>query len=255
MTDEAHQPTAASRLVRIVGSPWPRLAFLVVLLAGAAILLATQGTPDVAVLRDRVAATGPWAPLLYIAGYALGTVLLVPGVLLTAAAGALFGVVGGSVVVLVGATTGAVASFLLGRLLGRPAVERLVGGRLHRLDRFLARRGLVAVIGLRLVPLVPFALLNYGSGVTAVRLRDYTLGSAIGMTPGIVAYTAVGGSLTDPTSPQFLAAVVGLAALTLAGAAAARRARRRDSRPVPAAEGTTGSALRPPPPSPPRSAS
>ncbi|NIL63587.1 TVP38/TMEM64 family protein [Salinispora arenicola] len=237
MTHDSAGPEAASRFLRIVGSPWPRLAFLLFLLAGTATLLATQGAPEVDTLRDRVAATGPWAPLLFTVGYALGTVLLVPGVLLTAAAGALFGVVGGSVVVLVGATVGAVASFLLGRLLGRPAVERLVGGRLQRLDRFLARRGLVAVIGLRLVPLVPFALLNYGSGVTAVRLRDYALGSAIGMIPGIVAYTAVGGSLTDPTSPQFLLAVAGLAALTLTGAAAARRARRRDSRAAPAAEG------------------
>ncbi|MER7461127.1 TVP38/TMEM64 family protein [Micromonospora sp. NPDC126480] len=240
MTDESTRQRAASRLARFIGSPWPRLVFLVVLLAGAATLLATQGTPDVGTLRGRVAATGPWAPLLFTAGYALGTVLLVPGVLLTAAAGALFGVVGGSVVVLVGATLGAVASFLLGRLLGRPAVELLLGGRLQRLDRFLARRGLVAVIGLRLVPLVPFALLNYGSGVTALRLRDYTVGSAIGMTPGIVAYTAVGGSLTDPTSPQFLSAVAGLAALTLAGAVAARRARRRETLadPRPAGEGT-----------------
>ncbi|MFV2104477.1 TVP38/TMEM64 family protein [Micromonospora sp. LOL_024] len=240
MTAESTRSEAASRLVRIVGSPWPRLMFLVALLAGAATLLATQGTPDVDTLRDRVAATGVWAPLLFTAGYAVGTVLLVPGVLLTTAAGALFGVVGGSVVVLVGATLGAVASFLLGRLLGRPAVERLVGGRLQRLDGFLTRRGLVAVIGLRLVPLVPFALLNYGSGVTAVRLRDYTIGSAIGMTPGIVAYTAVGGSLADPTSPQFLAAVAGLATLTIAGAVAARRARRREklAEPRPAGEGT-----------------
>ncbi|MDG4828247.1 TVP38/TMEM64 family protein [Solwaraspora sp. WMMD1047] len=220
-------PAAVSRLVRIVASPWPRLAVLVMFLAGAATLLATRGTPDVDALRGRVADAGVWGPVLFAAGYAVGTVLLVPGVLLTAAAGALFGVVGGSVVVLAGATVGAVASFLLGRWLGRPAVERLVGGRLDRLDGFLARRGLVAIVGLRLAPLVPFALLNYGSGVTAVRLRDYTLGSAIGMTPGIVAYTAVGGSLTDPTSPQFLIALTGLGVLTVTGLLAARQARRR----------------------------
>ncbi|NLU79848.1 TVP38/TMEM64 family protein [Micromonospora sp. HNM0581] len=238
MTVDGTRPRVASRLARIVGSPWPRLMFLVVLLASAAVLLATQGTPDVQTLRDRVAATGAWAPLLFVAGYALGTVLLVPGVLLTTAAGALFGVVGGSVVVLVGATLGAVASFLLGRVLGRPAVERLVGGRLQRLDGFLARRGLFAVIGLRLVPVVPFALLNYGSGVTAVRLRDYTVGSAIGMTPGVVAYTALGGSFTDPTSPQFLVAVAGLAMLTVAGAVAARLSRRREGLTEPVGEGT-----------------
>lgn len=228
MNPDETRPTAVSRLARIIASPWPRLALLVVLLAGAATLLATQGTPDVDTLRGHVADAGVWGPVLFAAGYAVGTVLLVPGVLLTAAAGALFGVVGGSVVVLVGATLGAVASFLLGRSLGRPAVERLVGGRLDRLDGFLARRGLVAVVGLRLAPLVPFALLNYGSGVTAVRLRDYTIGSAIGMTPGIVAYTAVGGSLTDPTSPQFLIALTGLGILSVTGLLAARRARRRE---------------------------
>lgn len=230
MNPDETRPAGVSRLARIIASPWPRLALLMLLLAGAATLLATQGTPDVDTLRGRVADAGVWGPVLFAAGYAVGTVLLVPGVLLTAAAGALFGVVGGSVVVLVGATAGAVASFLLGRSLGRPAVERLVGDRLDRLDGFLARRGLVAVVGLRLAPLVPFALLNYGSGVTAVRLRDYTLGSAIGMAPGIVAYTAVGGSLTDPTSPQFLIALTGLGVLSVTGLAAARRARRREAK-------------------------
>ncbi|WP_199758106.1 TVP38/TMEM64 family protein [Micromonospora sp. Llam0] len=219
-----------SRLARIIASPWPRLALLTGFLTGAATLLATGGGLNVETLRAGVADAGVWGPVLFVVGYAVGTVLLVPGVLLTATAGLLFGVVGGSVVVLLGATLGAVASFLLGRALGRPAVERLVGGRLDRLDGFLARRGLVAVVGLRLVPLVPFALFNYGSGVTAVRLRDYTLGSAIGMTPGIVAYTAVGGSVTDPTSPQFLIALTGLGLLSLTGLLAARRVRRRETR-------------------------
>jgi uncharacterized membrane protein YdjX (TVP38/TMEM64 family) len=168
-----------------------------------------------------------WGPLAFIVVYALGTVLLLPASLLTVAGGLLFGVVGGSAVVLVGATVGAVASFLIGRVLGRPAVERLVGARIDRLDGFLARRGLVAVIGLRLVPVVPFALFNYGAGVTGLRTRDYAIGSAVGMAPGVVVFTALGGSVTDPTSPQFLLAAGALVLLTLGGLVAARVVRNR----------------------------
>ncbi|MGL1330338.1 TVP38/TMEM64 family protein, partial [Vibrio parahaemolyticus] len=75
--------------------------------------------------------------------------------------------------VYVGALLGAAASFALGRALGREAVERFTGARVARLDAAIGRRGLPAVLGARLVPVIPFTLINYGAGLTSVRRRDY----------------------------------------------------------------------------------
>jgi uncharacterized membrane protein YdjX (TVP38/TMEM64 family) len=82
-----------------------------------------------------------------------------------------------------GALVGAGTAFGLSRALGRTAVQRVDSDRPRRLDALVGRRGLLAVIGVRLFPLLPFGPLNYACGLTAVRTRDYLLGTAIGILP------------------------------------------------------------------------
>lgn len=126
---------------------------------------------------------------------------------------------------LVGATAGAGIAFALARLLGRDAVARIDNARLRRLDALLARRGLLAVIGVRLVPLLPFTALSYACGLSAVRPRDYLLGTAVGILPGVVAYVAIGAFGATPGSDPFLLAVGGLVALAVIGSVVHRRRR------------------------------
>ena len=144
-------------------------------------------------LPARVAALGPWGPVAVAGLYALLAVALVPGVLLTLAAGALFGVAVGSVVVFVGATTGAALSFLIARHLARDAVARVAARhpRFAAVDQAIGADGLRTVLLLRMSPLFPFLLLNYGLGLTTVRFRDFLLGS-VGMLPLIVLYVYLG---------------------------------------------------------------
>jgi uncharacterized membrane protein YdjX (TVP38/TMEM64 family) len=141
---------------------------------------------------------GAWAPVLFVAGYALATVAMVPGSLLTLAAGALFGVARGVVYVLAAATLGASLAFLVSRHLARPAVERRLAAdpRFAAIDRAVARRGGRIVFLLRLSPLLPFNLLNYALGLTRVRFRDYLLASA-GMLPGTLLYVYTGRVVGD----------------------------------------------------------
>lgn len=135
---------------------------------------------------------GAWGPVAYIGVYVVGAILLIPGSVLTLAAGAIFGLVRGTALVLVGATLGAAAAFLVARYLARGYVERRISlGRLAAVDRALARNGLRLVFLLRLTPLVPYSLLNYSMGLTGVRFRDFLLGSA-GMLPGTVLYVYYG---------------------------------------------------------------
>ena len=127
-------------------------------------------------------------------------------------------------VVTAGALLSAAGAFGLSRSLGRRAVERVDNDRLRRLDALLRRRGLLAVIGIRLVPLLPFNALNYLCGLTAVRTRDYIAGTVVGSCPG-PAYVTIGAFGAEPGSLPFLIAVGGLVALSLAGLLVARRRR------------------------------
>ena len=221
------------RFVRVLRSPWPRLALFVVLVGGAGVLAATRGPSLVADVREVVAGLGPVAPPAFVLLYALATMAVLPVSLLSAVAGVLFGPAVGVVVVWIGAVLGASGSFAVGRTLSRPAVEALAGERLDRLDRFLARRGFLAVLVVRLVPLFGFVLVNYGAAATAIRFRPYLAGTAIGIVPGLVALVVLGGAADAPTSPLFLGAAAALVVLTVGGLLAARRMRGRDDGPAP----------------------
>ena len=205
-----------------------RATVLTVLLVGLTLAVLLVGVPDPAQLRDDAAGVG--APLLVLV-YAGLCLLPVPRNVLSVAAGLLLGLRDGLLVALPGALLGAVVAFWIGRLLGREAVERFTGARAARVDALLRRRGVTAVLVCRLLPVVPFVGVNYSAGLTAVRFRDYVLGTAVGIVPGAVAYVAVGALGTSPTSWPFVAALAALAILSLAGASWYRR-RRVSGRPT-----------------------
>ncbi len=212
------------------------IALLVMVMVSVAVAVLIGG-PNVEDLRARFDHPGLPTALIFAALYAAVTLAPLPKAVFTIAAGMLFGVPAAVAIVLTGALVGAVAAFYLGRVLGRHAAERFVGRHLIGLDALLVRRGLWAVAGLRLIPLVPFTAMNYLSGLTALRLAPYAIGSLLGMAPGTAAYVVVGAYGAAPGSWPFLAALAGLLALTAAGVVAAarnRRLRRRTQVPDPA---------------------
>ena len=205
----------------------PRLIGRVVLVAtllGGVVVLVTQGLASPTEVREAVEGA-PAAPLIFVVVYAVFTVLLIPGAVGSTAAGVLFGAAWGTALTAIGATAGATAAFVIARWLGREGVERLTGGKIERLDRWLSARGLGAVLFLRLVPLFPFNFVNYGAGLTGLRLRSYVVGTAIGILPGTVAYVGLGAGLDDPGSATFLASLGLLAVLSAAGLVALRLSR------------------------------
>lgn len=214
------RPDVPSRAV------WVRLGAFVGLLV-VAVIAVTLAVPDGPQLRETVTAAGPLAPVLFVFLYALATLAPLPKNVLSAVAGLLFGIVAGTVVVLIAALLGAVVAFALGRLLGRAAVERLLGPRVARADALLRRRGLLAILSARLIPVVPFTLINYVAGLSAVGVRDYVVGTALGIVPGTVVFVALGAYGTAPASWPFVLAVAALLVLTLVGGALARRGQRR----------------------------
>ncbi|MDA0837924.1 MAG: TVP38/TMEM64 family protein [Planctomycetota bacterium] len=137
---------------------------------------------------------GPWGPIIFSVIYILCSILFIPGSVLTLAAGLLFGVVSGAIMVSVASTTGAALSFLLGRYFARGAIEKKIAGneKFAAIDAAVSNEGFKIVLLTRLSPVFPFNLLNYAYGLTKVKFKDYVLGSWIGMMPGTVMYVYLG---------------------------------------------------------------
>lgn len=175
-----------------------KAAALGVLLVALAALAVVLGAPDVEGLRADVEAAGVWGPVVFAAVYVGLSLIPCPKAVLTAAGGALFGLLPGAALSLLAALVGAVISFGVGRLLGRELIDRLTQGRLGEVDDLLREHGATAVMVVRLVPLVPYIVINYAAGLTGIRMRHYVLGSAVGMVPGSLAYAALGAYGTEP---------------------------------------------------------
>jgi sterol desaturase/sphingolipid hydroxylase (fatty acid hydroxylase superfamily)/uncharacterized membrane protein YdjX (TVP38/TMEM64 family)/rhodanese-related sulfurtransferase len=169
-----------------------RVGLVLVLVVAAAWLLRHRDIIDPNSLEPRLHALGIWAPVGFVAAYAAGTVLFFSGGLLSLAGGALFGPVWGTLWNLLGATLGATIAFLLARSIAGPWVARRLGGRLRRLVDGVSAEGWRFVALMRLVPLVPFNLLNYALGLTAISLPVYVLASLVCMLPGAIAFTWLG---------------------------------------------------------------
>lgn len=141
---------------------------------------------------------GPTGVIAFIVIYNLATILFIPGSLLTLGGGALYGLFWGSLYVILAATLGATAAFLIGRYVARGWVSQKIQNypKFQAVDSAVAQSGLKIVLLTRLSPVFPFNLLNYAFGVTRVSLKDYVLGS-IGMIPGTVLYVYLGSLAGD----------------------------------------------------------
>ena len=169
-----------------------RWLLFALLVSAVAVTLIYRDQLDAAALQHWVEQAGAAAPLLFMAIYAIGTVLFLPGSVLTLAGGALFGPVWGTLYNLTAATVGAVLAFIIARYLAFDWVEQKTGGRIKRLKEGVEAEGWRFVAFVRLVPLFPFNLLNYALGLTRIRLSHYIIATYVCMLPGAIAYTYLG---------------------------------------------------------------
>jgi uncharacterized membrane protein YdjX (TVP38/TMEM64 family) len=160
---------------------------------GALLALGRYAGGYIPLFQRWVEGLGAFGPLAFIAGYAIAVVAFIPGSALTLASGAIFGVGKGTVLVFAAALLGSTAAFLIARHLARSAIEKRISGdaRFAAIDRAIGGEGRKIVFLLRLSPIFPFNLLNYGLGLTQVRLVDYVV-AGIGMLPGTLLYVYLG---------------------------------------------------------------
>jgi uncharacterized membrane protein YdjX (TVP38/TMEM64 family) len=198
----------------------PRLALALMVAATAAVAALNRERIDPAALDVWIGGLGGWAPIGYVAVYALATVAFVPGTIFGLAGGALFGPVWRTVFNLLGATFGATLAFLVARYLAADWIARKAGGRLARLIAGVEAEGWRFVALVRLVPLFPFNLSNYALGLTRMPLGHYVLASLLCMAPGTLAYTWLGYAGREALAGNGAAVRYGLLALGLLAAIA-----------------------------------
>lgn len=212
-----------------------KLAALLLVIVGLFILGRFAG-PYVETFKDWVRGLGPLAPTVFILGYIVATVAFLPGAILTAASGAIFGLLWGTVYVFIGATIGACLAFLVARYFVRGWVEKQVQGKpkFEAIDRAVGREGGKIVALLRLTPVVPFNLLNYALGLTKVRFWPYAF-ACFAMLPGTFLYVylgyiaeqaASGAAAGEATLWKWVLRIVGLLATIAVTVLVTKRAKR-----------------------------
>ncbi|MGV6858109.1 MAG: TVP38/TMEM64 family protein [bacterium] len=173
-----------------------KILLVLLLIVGIALVVLYRDHFDVEILQSWVESAGVLAPLLFMLIYIIGTVLFLPGSVLTLAGGALFGPFWGTFYNLTAATMGAGLTFLISRHLASQSVETWVKkkaeGKAKRLKEGVEKEGWRFVVFARLVPVFPFNLLNYALGLTRLKFSHYLIASYLAMLPGAAAYTYLG---------------------------------------------------------------
>lgn len=194
----------------------------VALTIGAAILLYWLLFSGISAedMKDFIGGFGPLAPLAYIAAFTILPAFFFPVAVLALAGGLLFGLWRGALYTLLGAALNCSLMFWMARFAGGGWLERMVRNRLGGhwqtlLSRLTGREGFLFLIILRLIPAVPYNMINYAYGLAGMSYRTYILASVIGIIPGTFAFINIGDKALDLSSPDFLIAV-GLLILLLA---------------------------------------
>jgi uncharacterized membrane protein YdjX (TVP38/TMEM64 family) len=214
---QARQPGATRRVaIRRLAISGGTLGTVV----GVLLLTGSLPTPDE--VRDWGEGLGDYAYVAFVPLF-VAVNFLIAWPILAGAAGLLFGTAVGTPLALAGVTCAALAQMFASRTLAAGHHGNLLPERTRAVEDFLTRHGAVAVMESRIVPLLPWGLVNYSAGLTRLEFRQLALGTLVGGAPKVFAYTALGGSIDNLTSPEAIVAIALLAALALGGALFVRR--------------------------------
>jgi len=203
----------------LVGTAGQLTGRRVAVIAAAAAVIVTVvvavPVPTALQVRDWVGAAGPWVPAVFFLAHAVVTVAPFPRTVFTFAAGLLFGAGLGVPLAVAASTVSAVLALLLVRATGW-RLDRLdavvTGERLATLQARLRERGWAVVLAVRLIPAVPFSVINYAAGASAIRMRPYTVATVAGLTPGTAALVLFGDAVTGHLNPALVLVSAGIAA-------------------------------------------
>ena len=179
------------------------------------------------VIQVWLAKMGIFAPIIYVALYIVATLLILPSTPLNLTGGAIFGVWWGTVWTTIAALIAAIAGFVFTRFLGREYMKRKLVRRWDAVDAEIRQGGLFYLFAIRLLPIIPYGIVNFTAGLTSIKFSDYFLGTLFGTLPGILPFVLMGAGLTQLSQGNILPLMSGFAltGILVAGATWYRRRR------------------------------
>ena len=162
-------------------------------------------------IKEFILGFRPWALGVYIALYAMNTVSLLPPIgLMSLAAGFIFGPLKGTIGLMIGSFLGTTVTFFISRNLGGPFVEKMIKGKAKDIQNKLDQNGFKVILFMRLIPIFPWEVINYASGLSKIKYRDYILATMIGILPAVLVQTFFTDRLAhfNVKDPTLLIAVV-----------------------------------------------
>jgi uncharacterized membrane protein YdjX (TVP38/TMEM64 family) len=182
---------------------WLKITALLIILVTLIWYGRTQLNLDAAEIRDWILGFSFWAPIVYMLIYTVRPLIFFPASVLSITGGLAFGAGMGTMYTVIGATSGAVLSFLVARKLGKNIANKEWKGRGQVIQTQLEKNGFFYVLLLRFIPLFNFDLISYSAGISKVRFRSFLFGTLLGIIPGTFAYNFLGSSLISG-SPKII---------------------------------------------------
>ncbi|MDJ0533268.1 MAG: TVP38/TMEM64 family protein [Xenococcaceae cyanobacterium MO_207.B15] len=157
---------------------------------------------------------GILAPIIYVVLYTIGTLLILPSTPLNLTGGAIFGIWWGTFWTTVAAIIAAIVAFGFTRTVGKDIIAQKFAGRWEAIDAEIRLGGLFYMFSIRLLPIIPYGLVNFAAGLTSIRWRDYTIGTVLGTIPGVLPFVMMGSGFTALSEGNILPLLL---AFTLTG--------------------------------------
>lgn len=171
-------------------------------------------------IRDWVNGFGILAPIAYIGVWAILPIFFFPVPILALAGGLSFGLLEGTILTLIGAMVNSTLMFLLANVLAKDMVTKYLSNKLpakwwNKFYKAEKKEGFLIVLICRLIPIMPYNVINYVSGLTNIKFGSYFIATLIGITPGTVIFLNVGDKILDVRSPEFIMSIVFVIILTV----------------------------------------
>lgn len=166
----------------------------IICLVGTVLTFYLLGGINPEILQQWLKSAGILAPIIYIIIYIIATLLLIPSTALNLTGGAIFGLILGLFWTTIAAIIAAIVAFLFTRSIGREAVAKRLAGKWQAMDAEVKRGGLFYMFAIRLLPIMPYGIVNFAAGLTSVTFKDYLLGTALGTVPGVLPFVLLGSS-------------------------------------------------------------
>lgn len=179
-------------------------------------------------LQNYLKKLGIWAPVIYIFLYIIGTILILPSTPLNLSGGAIFGIWWGTVWTTIAAIIAAIIAFYYSRTIGRDLIAHRMEKSITTINAEMQQGGLFYMFAIRLLPIIPYGIVNFAAGLTSISFRDYIIGTMLGTLPGILPFVMMGSGLKSVTQGDILPfmGALALTGILVGGATWYRRHRR-----------------------------